>query len=87
MSVLARSFGFQCHVGLRCNRLVRSLFDGIAPRHDVLAVLAVRGEHTMEAGEVEPGTRDKGCEACNEVEWVEDDMGGAVAKRLFEVTS
>ena len=57
---------------------------GFALRHDAPAVLAVWGEHAVEAGEVEPRPRDQRGEACDEVEWIEDDMRGAVPERLFE---
>jgi len=52
-----------------------------------LAVLAVWGEHAVEAGEVEPWTRDQGRDACEEVEWIEDDMGGAIAERPLELVN
>ena len=52
--------------------------------HDGLAMLAIRREHAVEPGQVQSRTRDQRREAGDEVEWVEDDVGGAVAKRLLE---
>lgn len=56
----------------------------LASRHDVFTLLAVRGEHTVQAGEVQTRTRHQCGQAGHQVEWVEHDMCGAVAKRLFE---
>ncbi len=58
---------------------------GFAVGHDALAVLAVWGEHTVESGEVQPSARNQGCQAGYEVQWIEDDLGGGVAKRLLEL--
>ena len=51
--------------------------------HDGLTMLAIRREHAVEPGEVRTRTRDQRRRAGDEVEWVEDDVGGAVAKRLL----
>jgi len=47
--------------------------------------LAIRGEHPMEAREVESWARDQGGETGNEVERFENDVGGSVAERLLEL--
>ena len=47
--------------------------------HDGLTMLAIRREHAVEPGEVQSRTRDQRRQAGDEVEWVEDDVGGAVA--------
>ena len=47
-------------------------------------MLAIRREHAVEPGEVQSRTRNQSRQAGDEVEWVEDDAGGAVAKRLLE---
>ena len=44
----------------------------------------VRGEHAMEAGEVESWARHQGRQPSNEVERIEHDVRCAVAKGLFE---
>jgi hypothetical protein len=54
---------------------------GLTSWHDVLAVFTVWGENAVETGEVEPGPWRQGSESSDEVEWIEDDMGGAVMKR------
>ena len=51
---------------------------------DGLTMLAIRREHAVEPGEVQSRTRDQRRRAGDEVEWVEDNVGGAVAKRLLE---
>ena len=52
--------------------------------HDGLTMLAIRREHAVEPGEVQSRTRDQRRRAGDEIERVEDDVGGAVAKRLLE---
>ena len=49
-----------------------------------LTMLAIRREHAVESGEVQSRTRNQSRQAGDELEWVEDDVGGAVAKRLLE---
>ena len=48
-------------------------------------MLAIRGEHPMEAREVESWARDQSGETGNEVERFENDVGRAVAERLLEL--
>lgn len=48
-------------------------------------MLAIRGEDAVETGEVEPGARNQRGKTSYEVQWIEDDMRGAVAERLFEL--
>ena len=46
---------------------------------------AIRGEDAVETGEVQPGPGNQRGETSYEVQWIEDDMRGAVAERLFEL--
>ena len=64
--------------------LIRLFVARFAFWHDRLTMLAIRCEHAVEPGEVQSRTRDQRRQAGDEVEWVEDDVGGAVAKRLLE---
>ena len=64
--------------------LIRLFVARFAFWHDGLAMLAIRREHAVEPGQVQSRTRDQRRQAGDEVEWVEDDVGGAVAKRLLE---
>ena len=57
---------------------------GLAPRHDVLTVFTVRGEHAMEPGEVESWARNPCRQAGNAIEGIQDDARCAVAKGLLE---
>ena len=72
------------HPGHGGKGLIRLFLAGFAFWHDGLAMLAIRCEHAVEPGEVQSRTRDQRRQAGDEVEWVEDDVGGAVAKRLLE---
>ena len=47
------------------------------------AVSAVGGEHPVEAREVHPRPRHQGHQPGDEVEWFEDDVGGAVPVGCF----
>ena len=49
------------------------------------AVLAVGGKHAMEARQVDLGLGHQGREPGDEVERLEDDMGGAIAVRRLEL--
>ena len=49
------------------------------------AVFAVGGEHAVEARQVDPWLRHQGGQSCEEVEGLEDDMGGAVAIGGFQL--
>ena len=62
----------------------QTILAGFAYWHDGLAMLAIRREHAVEPGEVQSRTRNQRRQAGDAVEWVEDDVGGAVAKRLLE---
>ena len=64
--------------------LIRLFVARFAFCHDGLTMLANRREHAVEPGEVQSRMRDQRRRAGDEVEWVEDDAGGAVAKRLLE---
>ena len=64
--------------------LIRLFVARFAFWHDGLTMLAIRREHAVEPGQVQSRTRDQRRQAGDEVEWVEDDVGGAVAKRLLE---
>ena len=72
------------HPGHGGKGLIRLFVARFAFWHDGLAMLAIRREHAVEPGEVQSRTRDQRRQAGDEVEWVEDDVGGAVAKRLLE---
>ena len=73
------------HPGHGCQWFVGYLCLVFASGHDVFTLFAVWGEHAVEAGEVQTRTRHQRGQSGNEVEWVEDDMGGAVAEGLFEL--
>ncbi len=45
----------------------------------------VGGEYTMEANEMEAGSRDQGGQALQEFQRCHDDMRGAIAVRRFEL--
>ena len=45
---------------------------------------AVGGEHTMESSQVGPGLGHQGDQPGNEVQWLENDMRGAIAVRRLE---
>ena len=64
-------------IGLDCFRF--------ALRHDAPAVFAVWGEYAMKTGQVEPWARHQSCQAGDEVERIEHDMGRAIAERLLEL--
>ena len=64
--------------------LIRFFVARFAFWHDALAMLAIRREHAVGPGEVQLRTRNQSRQAGDEVEWLEDDVGGAVAKRLLE---
>ena len=72
------------HPGHGGKGLIRLFAARFAFWHDRPAMLAIRREHAVEPGEVQSRTRDQRRRAGDEVEWVEDDAGGAVAKRLLE---
>ena len=72
------------HPGHGGKGLIRLFVARFAFWHDGLAMLAIRREHAVEPGEVQSRTRDQRRQAGDEVERVEDDVGGAVAKRLLE---
>ena len=72
------------HPGHGGERFIWFLLSGFAFWHDGLPMLAVRGEHTVEAGEVEPWARDQCCQAGDEVERIEHDMRRAVTEWLLE---
>ena len=72
------------HPGHGGKGLVRLFVARFTFWHDGLTMLAIRREHAVEPGEVQSRARDQRRRAGDEVEWVEDDMGGAVAKRLLE---
>ena len=72
------------HPGHGGKGLIRLFVARFAFWHDGLTMLAIRREHAVEPGEVQSRTRDQRRRAGDEVEWVEDDVGGAVAKRLLE---
>ncbi len=81
-----REYPFQSlHPGHGSEGYVRFLLTGFAFWHDRLTMLAIRGEHAVEAGEVQSRARNQGGQAGDEVEWLEDDMGGAVAEWLLEL--
>ena len=69
------------HGGEGCFGFLRT---GFAFWHDGLTMPAIRGEHPMEAREVESWARDQGGETGDEVERFENDVGGSVAERLLE---
>ncbi len=50
-------------------------------------VLAVRGKHTMEAGQVDPGLGHQRSEPGNEVEGLKEYMRGAIPVRLCLLVS
>ena len=72
------------HPGHGGKGLIRLFAARFAFWHDGLTMLAIRREHAVEPGQVQSRTRDQRRRAGDEVEWVEDDVGGAVAKRLLE---
>ena len=72
------------HPGHGGKGLIRLFVARFAFWHDGLTMLAIRREHAVEPGEVQSRTRDQRRQAGDEVEWLEDDAGGAVAKRLLE---
>ena len=72
------------HRGHGGKGLIRLFVARFAFWRDGPAMLAIRREHAVEPGEVQSRTRDQRRRAGDEVEWVEDDVGGAVAKRLLE---
>ena len=72
------------HSGHGGKGLIRLFVARLAFWHDGLTMFAIRREHAVEPGEVQSRTRDQRRRAGDEVEWVEDDVGGAVAKRLLE---
>ena len=53
-------------------------------RGDLRAPATVRGKYPMEAGEIDswPGYQRR--QSGNEIQWFEDDVGGAVAVRRFQ---
>jgi len=64
--------------------LIRLFVAWFAFWHDGLTMLAIRREHAVESGEVQSRTRNQSRQGGDELEWVEDGVGGAVAKRLLE---
>ena len=72
------------HPGHGGKGLIRLFVARFAFWHDGLTMFAIRREHAVEPGEFQSRTRDQRRRAGDEVEWVEDDVGGAVAKRLLE---
>ena len=51
------------------------------------AVLAVRGKYAIEARQVDPRLWHQGGEPGDEVQRLEDDMGGAIAVRRLELVA
>lgn len=52
-------------------------------RHDAFAMLEVRGEHPVEASEVQPRAWDQCGQAGNEIQRFEHDMGRTIAEGMF----
>ena len=50
-------------------------------------MLAVRCERAMETGQVNAGLRYQSGQSCDEVQWFEDHMRGAIAVRGLELAS
>jgi len=55
--------------------------------HQRRTMLAVRCEYAMETGQVDAGFRYQSGQACNEVQWFEDHMRGAIAVRGLELVT
>ena len=70
----------RCHGG---KGLVRRFLVGLAFWHDGLAMLAMWREHAVAPGAVQSRARDPCRPAGDAVEWVEHNVGGAIAKRLL----
>ena len=59
------------------------LLPGFAFWHDGPTMLAIRGEHPVEAREAGSWARDRSGETGHEVERIENDVGRAVVERLL----
>ena len=51
------------------------------------SVFAIGREHTMEACQIGSRSGDQGCQACDKVQWFEDDVGSTVAVRCFQLVA
>ena len=70
---------YRCHGG---ERLACFLFAGIAARQDMLTMFAVGREYPVKSCEVQSRARHECGQAGDKIERVENDVGGAVSKRL-----
>jgi hypothetical protein len=50
-------------------------------------MLAVWCEHAMEARQIGSRSGYQGCQACHEIQWLEDDVGSTVAVRCFQLVA
>ena len=73
------------HPGHWSKGFVWFLFPGFTFRHDRRTMLAMWGEHAVESGEVESWARNQRGETSYEVQWIEEDMDGAVPEGLLEL--
>jgi hypothetical protein len=84
-----------CHGGMALGRcsvywfVGRSGFSSLSTSggRDGCPVLAVGCEHAVETGEVDAGFGHQGGEACDEIQRLEDHMGGAITPGVLEGVS
>lgn len=78
------------HMALDWSSIRRLLGSaGLAPlitpgRSNQRPVLTVGSEHAVEAGEVDSGFWNQRSEACDEIQWLEDDVGRAIMPGVLE---
>ena len=50
-------------------------------------MFAIRSEHAMEACQIGSRSGYQGCQACDKVQWFEDDVGSTVAVRCLQLVA